>query len=233
MEIPIFLAMTAQELRACSSPPAHIAWMACHFSPYAAGLTDFPDTLPPESVLILDDRIPIAGHDPDLIANQLNAAVERLKCSALLLDLQRENEPQAFCVVAEICRKLNCPVAVSEAYAKGLSCGVFLAPLPPHLPPRQVLSQWQGRELWLDSSCTSVCLTVTENGCEKTVPATLPTQVVHRDEDLCCHYSISVRPEEICFTVFRTKEDLKDLIRQSGVTHAVGLYQELGSFPTT
>lgn len=231
MEIPFFLAMTAEELRGCSSAPERMAWMACHFSPYAAGLTDLPKALPPRSLLILDDCIPIHKHDPQLIVRQLKMALAELNCAALLLDFQREDEPKAASLAKQICSELRCPVAVSEAYAKVLDCPVFLAPLPPHLPPQQLLSPWQGRELWLDAACTSVCLTVTESGCERSLPTTLPTEGLHHDKDLCCHYSITVQPEKICFTLFRTKDDLADLtkaISPLGVTHAVGLFQELG-----
>ena len=71
MAIPLYLAMTAREFRICKTVPANMAWMACHFSPYGTGLSNLPTSLPPGSMIILNDRTPICGHDPELIAAQL------------------------------------------------------------------------------------------------------------------------------------------------------------------
>ena len=95
MAIAPFLAMTAAEICACPVLPPKIAWMACHFSPYGLGLSNLPKTLPPGSLLMVDDITPPHKHDPALIGKQLHSCVEALQCSAVLLDFQRIGSSQA------------------------------------------------------------------------------------------------------------------------------------------
>ena len=80
MVLPLYLAMTAAEISAAPSPTFPCAYMACHFSPYGAGLAGIPDVLPEKAMLILNDRMACAGHSPDLVACQLADAVSRLSC---------------------------------------------------------------------------------------------------------------------------------------------------------
>ena len=121
MDFPGFLAITASEMSVCRALPPRIAYMSCHFSPYGRGLSGVPRTLPPGSVLMLTDRTPIAGHDPALVAAQLEEAARRLDCAALVLDLQRESgEAQP---IVDAVTALSCPVAVTERYAGGRQLG--------------------------------------------------------------------------------------------------------------
>ena len=56
----------------------------------------------------------------------------------------------------------------------------------------------------------------------------------HRDEKLHCHYQIHTDADSARFTLFRTPEDLDELLIEGealGVTRAVGLYQELHGIP--
>ena len=92
MAIRSFLAMTAAEFATAGTLPEYVAWMACHFSPYGTGLTNLPPTLPPGSLLILNDRIPICGHDPERIAGQLLQTAETTQCTGVLLDFQCASE---------------------------------------------------------------------------------------------------------------------------------------------
>ena len=78
------LAMTAAEISYASKLPANPAYMACHFSAYGTGLSNMPTQLPKDSLLILNDRVPVCGHDHDLIPEQLRQLVQSLKCNALL-----------------------------------------------------------------------------------------------------------------------------------------------------
>lgn len=84
-----YLAMTGAEIRSCSQLPEKIAYMACHFSPYGTGLTNLPRELPPGSLLILNDRTPIRGHDPSLVRDTLARLAEQFRCDGVLLDFQR------------------------------------------------------------------------------------------------------------------------------------------------
>ena len=91
MILPCYLAMTAAEFASAPVLPEKLAWMACHFSCYSTGISNLPLTLPKGSMLILNDRTPVSGHDPLRIAQQLQQVVEELEIERVLLDLQRPN----------------------------------------------------------------------------------------------------------------------------------------------
>lgn len=226
MATELFLAMTASEFMQCPSLPPNPAWMACHFSPYGTGLSNLPGELPQGAMVILNDRTPVSGHDPDRIAQQLSG----LGCSRILLDFERQDESQTAAIVERILDTLPCPVGVSEHYARDSAWPIFLPPIPPHISPGDYLAPWQGREVWLEAALNTVCLTVTAEGCQ-ICPADPPEKLPHRDSTLFCHYQTEVSKEQIRFTLHRTPEDLTQLleeVRQYGVTLSVGLYQELG-----
>ena len=133
MVMALYLAMTAAET-AANPPPEHMAYMACHFASYDAGLSNIPTYLPDGALLILNDRIPVWEHDPDLVAQQLANAVTTLNCSGVLLDFQRPDCPRAAAIAAAIQTALSCPVGISEHYARELDCPVFLCAPPPDTP---------------------------------------------------------------------------------------------------
>lgn len=230
MAIVLHLAMTAAEFTACSPLPGHIAWMACHFSPYGTGITNLPKHLPPGSLLILNDRTPVCGHDPALVAQTLDTLVKRLKCGGILLDFQRPGCEQTNRIAAEIA-KLPCPVAVSELYAGALDCPVFLPPVPLHQPLADHLAPWQGREVWLEAALDSLQITVTEKGSEYTpLPWEAEPEIRFTDGCLHCGYTTTIQPGLARFSLHRTRPMLNSLLTEAeklGVTHAVGLYQQL------
>ena len=117
MGISLYLAMTAAEISACDTLPDMLAYMACHFSPYSTGLSNIPGSLPPESVLILNDRTPICGHDPKLITYQLTQALDELQCKGLLLDFQRPGCEESAVLAKQLINEVPCPVGLSAAYA--------------------------------------------------------------------------------------------------------------------
>ena len=228
MVLPLYLAMTAAEIRANADFPPNLSYMACHFSSYGTGLSNCPAHLPEGSMLILNDRTPIHGHDHDLIVEQMTTIVETQKCDSVLLDFQRPDEPELSLLAVKLSETLPCPVGISHWYAKDLDCSVFLPPVMPDTPLSEHLALWQGRDLWLDISTESQEITITEKGASSLI---LPNQVYpdcHTDSALHCHYRIDVG-ENIRFTLFRTEQDLQDLLAeaaQSGISRAVGLYQE-------
>lgn len=224
----LYLAMTAAEFRSCRELPPKIAWMACHFSPYGTGLTNLPQELPPESLLILNDRTPIHGHDSGLIFDTVAAIVDRFHCNGVLLDLQRDSSPEAAAIVAAL-QALPCPVAASAPYAGIGTCPVFLPPVPLLTPPERHFSPWAGRGIWLDVAAEGLCATVTAAGCVCTPHLGMETDFPHQDPELLVHYRLDVNPNAAIFTLQRTKEDLDALLEAAkthGATHAVGLYQE-------
>lgn len=233
MAIVCELAMTAVEFATAGIAVSHPAWMACHFSPYGTGLSNCPTALPKGAMVILNDRTPAHGHDPQLILHQLQTLTEQLNCGRVLLDYQRPDSPENAAVAQLLTKELSCPVGVSELYAKELDCPVFLPPPLLHCPLEDYLSPWTGREIWLEVALEGETATVNSQG---TVFALLPPGEApeggHYDETLCCHYLIDVQENQIRFTLFRNKEDLTTLLKNAeklGVTRAVGLYQELGS----
>lgn len=230
MAITGYLAMTAAEFRNFPAKKQPIAWMACHFSPYGTALSNLPTVLPEGSLLILNDRTPICGHDPELIGCQLALLTEKFSCGGLLLDFQRPDEPETAALVKHLLQHLPCPTAVSHFYSKELDCPVFLPPVPIDAPVEEYLTPWAGRDIWLDVSLDGCALELTESGCTQKSLSD-PIEGGHADEALCCHYQIEITPTSAVFRLHRTESDLTQLLRRAeplGVTHAVGLYQELG-----
>ena len=231
MALPLYLALTAAEFQKCSSLPEHVAWMACHYSPYGLGLSNLPRELPQSAMLILNDRTPPHNHNPDLIARQLNELVDTFQCGSILLDFQHPDLTENAAVVKAVTTALSCPIGVSELYARDLPCAVLLPPIPPHVPLEEYLSPWQGREIWLEAAPGGEVITVTDQGSSVSPlsSAELPEAALE-DPALHCHYHIRTFDDRIDFTLWRTKDDLAALLQQAealGVTHAVGLWQEL------
>lgn len=231
MAMEPILAMTAAEMRNISAFPPGIAWMACHFSPYGLGLSNLPQSLPPDSLLIVDDVTPPCRHDAAFIAEQVSLCVESLKCCGVLLDFQRSGYEETLVIAKQLITALPCSVAVSECYGKELDCPVFLPPVPPSVPLKAYLLPWKGREIWLEISTDGEILTLTEAGSTVTpLPCPDPEQEGFVEETLHCHYTMETNEKAARFTLWRTKDDLCALLEETeelGVKHAIGLFQEL------
>ncbi len=231
MAIKGYLAVTAAEFGNFSPMGADIAWMACHFSPYGTTLSNCPGKLPEGAMVILNDRTPICGHDPQGILEQLTALVENRKYSRILLDFQRSGAEETAALVRVLQKELPCPTAVSDLYAGDDDSPVFLPPVPLDVTPEDYLAPWQGREIWLEAALEGQELELTEKGINR-FPLTDPPEDGHWEEALCCHYQIHVG-NTAKFRLFRTADDLRALLHRAealGATTAVGLYQELGDF---
>lgn len=231
MALPLYLAMTAAEFAGCASMPEHPAWMACHFSPYAAGLSNCPKMLPEGSMLILNDRTPICRHDPEVICRQLLELAQACSPQALLLDLQRPG----YAVSAALAKKLSegfpCPVGVAEAYAGDLSCPVFLPPCPVDMALEDHIAPWDGREIWLDIAPQSISITLTEAGAQEAEEVRPQDAYPHFYEKFCCHYAIEPAEDSVTFHLTRNMDSIAKLLKIAedlGITRATGLYQELG-----
>lgn len=233
MAIAPFLAMTAAEMRTVSSLPSQIAWMACHFSPYGLGLSNLPKVLPSGSLLIVDDITPPHGHDPVLIARQLSMCAETLQCSGILLDFQRPDSPETQSLAEYLAAALSCPTAVSKKYAGEFECSVFLPPLPPSVTLEAYLQPWKGRDIWLELGMDGEYITLTEKGAESIVLPYPDCKLAgFSDKALHSHYYIETKETSAGFTLWRTKNDMRDLLEEAeslGVTGAVGLYQEIAN----
>ena len=229
MGIPLYLAQTAAEFRGCGSLPDRVGWMACHFSPYGTGLSNLPETLPPGSLIIVNDRTPIHGHDPQEAARQLLELMDRLQPMGFLLDFQRPGCEATAVLARQLVQALPCPVCVSELYAKGSDCPVFLPPVPPDREIREYLRPWQDREIWLEAALGGITMTLTEKGCT-CAPLEDHPDTGRQEDGLLCHYTIEADEAAAKFRLWRSREDLSALLTEAeklGVKNAVGLWQEL------
>ena len=232
MGLPLYLAMTAEEI-AVWPPPRRLAYMACHFAPYGSGLYDLPTSLPPDSMLMVDDRVPVWQHDPGEVTRQLKDAVTRLRCSRVLLDFQQPNSPQAAKIARAVVEGLSCPVGVSQTYARELECPVFVCAPKANKPLSSCLVPWEGRKIWLEAAVETRTVTVTKEGAQAEDGPLIPMESpIQKDERLCCSYHIDVTQDQVRFTVSRTREDVARLLaagEEAGAELAVGLYQQLGT----
>ncbi len=228
MAIPLYLAMTPEEYAGEASPPRPLAWMACQLS--SDGVTQLPDTLPPGSLMTLNDRVlPEHCHMPGVL-NALSAWLEKGCYAGLLLDFQRKNNPVCR-KLAQALVRLPCRVILTAEYAQGFSCPVLVPPAAPHVPLAEHLTPYRGRELWLEIALDAVQIRVTREGTEYGPGGRDSISLPHRDSLLCCHYRTAAMPDRAEFTLCRTRGDIPDLLalaEKLGVTAAVGLYQELG-----
>lgn len=223
-----YLAMTAAEMQNCSAFPEKVAWMACHFSSSNSGLENLPAALPGGALILLDDSIPVADHDPETVAKQLYGAVQAHKADGILLDFQRPDVERARLIVEQVAL-LPCPVAATPEYAKGINCAVFLPPVPPNVLLEQHLRAAHGKEIWLEIAPGANRLTLTEQGCSM-CDDTAPKPDGFYSSELFCHYHTQVVDNAAIFTLWRNKEDLNNLqqkARSLGVQRTVGLWQEL------
>jgi len=227
-----FLAKCPAEFREKLDMTCASAWMACHFSLADRGITNLPEALPPGSLLILDDQIPIHGHDCDRIRSQLAEAVESYSCPAVLLDFERLDALETAALVDVLEDALPCPVIVPAAYGKGRNCPVFLPPVPPDTFLSEYLAPWEGRSIYLEAALGGEVLTLTEKGASRS-PLGLPDVPAEgfADSALHCHYTVRIQENTARFSLWRTPEDLQALLDAAealGVA-TVGLYQELSA----
>lgn len=231
MAIVGFLAATPAELGKWAEREARPAWMACHFSPYGRGLSNLPEVLPEGSLLLLDDRNPIQGHDRQLVCRQLTDCASNLRCAGVLLDFQRPGNAEAESLASFLEENLPCTLGVSSLYGKHKKCAVCLPPPPCHVLLKDHLAPWQGREIWLELAGEGETAYLTKNGA-KFAPLCSPnSKVSFREPVLHCRYTISIEKTQVRFTLWRTREELESLAREAetlGVTKTLGLWQELG-----
>ena len=223
-----YLAMTAAEFMACSNLPPKLGWMACHFSPYGRGLSNIPKTLPPGSMLILNDRIEPQGIDPEIVAKQLAQAAESLECGCVLLDLERPGNDLTKAVARAVCSILPRPVAVSAPYADDLSCAVFLPPPTLREDPAAYFAPWDDREIWLESYDQWETVTVMQEEVELDflIPSTRPS-LPHFDAKLNCRYGMEVLEDRAVFTLHRGIDQWQDSTYP--ITNLIALWQDYGS----
>ena len=233
MGITGYTAMTAAEFQNATQLPNRLAFMACHFSCYGTGLSNLPQQLPENTMIIVNDRTPVRGHDPAVIAGQLKALYEDLQPSCFLLDFQRPDNPETSAIAEKLVKAIPCPVGVSSLYAKDLDCPVFLPPPEIDVPLKSHLAPWAGREIWLETAEDHQVATVTETGCSFSSAEPEETKDGYLfDGQVFCHYRAEYGPKAATVHLHRGKAALHTLLESAealGVTLAVGLYQQLGA----
>ena len=227
-----YLAQTAGELWGNVPTEEKLAYMACHFSLYTTGLSNIPSALPPGSMLILNDQIPICGHDPYRVKDQLAQAIKSLNCDSLLLDFQRPGSEETAALCRLLSAEFPCPLGISHHYAEDLACPVFLPPPPLDLPLAEYIKPWDGRQIWLEAALDAAEFTVTPDGCQvSSFPYAHAQEETFIEETLHCRYRCQVDSERIHFFLYRTADQLDALLKEAdslGIERSIGLYQQLG-----
>ena len=226
-----YLAQTAGELHGNIHTAEKTAYMACHFSLYTTGLSNVPEALPTGSMLILNDQIPICGHDPHRISGQLQETAERFSCDSLLLDFQRPGNKETAQLCHLLSAEMDCPLGISHHYANDLDCAVFLPPPPLDMPLTEHLKPWNNRKIWLEAALEAAEFTITADGC-KVVPLPYEHHLEETfiEEILHCRYRCEVDSEKIRFWLYRTIDQLEALLEEAstlGIEKSIGLYQQL------
>ena len=226
MALQPYMAITSTEFYSLSRIPPRPAWMACHFSGHSSGLSNMPDTFPSNSIIMLDDSIPIQGHDPQRISNELAQLYSRIKPDGFLLDFQRTAYAEAAQLAKHLCLTLPFPVAVSHLYAADLDCPVFLPPPPLHMPLKEYLKAWAGRKIWMEIAPESQIMTVTAEGCQISpgMNADLIEPAFYH-ENLFCRYHTQVLKDSVIFPLQRGWQEWESLCKQAetfGISVCVG-----------
>ncbi len=233
MDFHCYIAMTAAEFHSVKTHPAYPAWMACHFSCYGTGLSNLPTELPEGAMVILNDRTPPAGHDPEYIARQLCALKEEVNFSCILLDFQRQGCEESACIAKHIFQALDCPVAVSEGYAHCTDGPVFVGMPKPNRGITDGITPWKGREIWLEAALETQIARITREGCTLTaMPFSGVPENAETEPELRCRYRAEAFADHALVTLYRDIPQLELLLqdaRDMGVAKAIGLYQQLGA----
>lgn len=230
MATALYLAMKKEEFVPMMSPSVKSGWLDCCFSPLNSGLEQLPSSLPPNSLLILTDRLPFQTHDSELIVQHLSRTVTDLDCAAVLLDFEQPSVPELLSLATYLSSTLPCPVVVSDLYAKDMDCPVFLPPCPHHIPLAEYIRPWTDREIWLDLARDAETITITTSGsAAKPTPWYDSSPLEHADHKLHCHYCIRIASDCVNFLLRRTNDDMNAILREAerlGIRNCVALYQE-------
>ena len=230
MGLPHYLATTPEEFANLPSLPEHIAWMSCRFSTETAGLTQLPRQLPAGSILVLEDSIPPSGHDPVVILRDAEPYLRDLR--GILLDFQKPDNPETAAIAKALATALPCPVGVSQLYASGLDCAIFLPPAPLHIPSEEYLAPYPNRDIWLEAALCQEEIIVTEAGTEfRSISSAPELSGSFYDHTLHCNYRTQLSGNAVTFTLFDTRTSLQEKLAHAqslGVKLTIGLWQELG-----
>lgn len=229
MSLPIYLARSRHDM---PEDAIAVCYIGCHLSETGTGICRLPHSLPPGSLFTVDDRILPHGHDMALVYRQLSDAVSRFSPAGIILDFEAPFSAELMELAATL-SALPCPVAVSPAYSSGLSCPVFLPPIPPDESAKSFLAPWKGRELWLEAEAESVLLTLDKSGCEVCPTQNAPCEPSLADRACRCHYRTDISDVKATVHIGRTYTDTAAVLDDAaalGVTRAITVSDALFYF---
>ena len=234
----LYFALTAGELAAWEGENA--AWMACRFASGSDGLSNLPDKLPPNSLLILNDQTPAQQHNPARIQKELQETLEKFGCPGLLLAFERKPTESSEAIAkaaAKAAEDLGIFCAVPESY---LDCGKDAALFLPMPAPLSEPDFPHSRPLVLELAPRGLCLQITEKGAkEETVSYWELSQegkshTLFRDKTEKYDYFCKLQPGLASYSILETAESLQafweNVCKLPNVLGGVGLYQELAPF---
>lgn len=227
MKIPLYLAVTSDEISKKVNLPTNTAWMSIRFDQAGDGLFNFPPAPFDKGILILDDYHPYSQHSCEKICHQLKNYMDENNYTGLLLDFQRPRDENLYNLARMLERELSCKVAMPPNYSNGDSI-VFLPPPSPVVSPADYLTPWKGREIWLDLTTQAYALCFTADGISERAN---PNDVFpFYDKSLCTHYHVKTVAENITFSFRRTREDCMSMLDEAeayNVRAAFSLYHEM------
>lgn len=227
MKIPLYLAVTSDEISKNVNLPTNTAWMSIRFDQAGDGLFNFPPAPFDKGILILDDYHPYSQHSCEKICHQLKNYMGENNYTGLLLDFQRPRDENLYNLARMLESELSCKVAMPPNYCNDESI-VFLPPPAPAVSPEDYLKPWTGHEIWLDLTTQAYAMHFTIHGiseCEAQQDA-----FPFYDKDLCTHYHVKADTEGITFSFQRTREDCMSMLEEMEAFHvraAFSLYREM------
>ena len=224
--------MMDTEMQDIPSLPPRIARMGCTFDPDGPGLSDIPTAFFQHGMLIVDDRHPIRGHDPNLVAGVLADAADRLGIDCILLDFERPPTAASQAIAARLAKALPCPVGMPPDYGASLDCALFLPPCPLHVPMEAYLKPWQHREVWMEARILRQTITVTQQGTVYGIPAPGDNLTGgHFDNLLRCQCVTEIADDKVVFTLYDTPESLRKKWNHPNISRVIGLFQDWDGIP--
>lgn len=219
MSIPLFLAMTATDFSFTRKKPEQLAWMSVHFSQSNGCLSNLPPSLPPGSLIILDDQIPWNDHDLERICQCLTRLLVRDRSYGLLLDFEREPCQETLTLakaLTQCCLGIGCRIAMPRSYlTEGAAC--FCPPIPCNESWSE--KDFSGGPVWLDVTPTAVLAEISSKGVriDPADPHELngwaKNNSVFRDPTLGCFYHSYREGECVRVSLFDTPQTVWDKLQ--------------------
>lgn len=227
MKIPLYLAITPEDINKAANLPSKIAWMSVRFDKSRDELTNLPAENFDSCILVLDDCEPYIRYNNDKICQQLKEHIQKKNYDGLLLDFQRPRDGHLYSLARQLEKELPIKVAVTPHYSTEQSI-VFLPPLPPAMSIEHYLAAWSTHEIWLDMTTQITSLCITEEGIRECAEEN--KEFPFYSKELCTHYAMNANTEKITFSFLRTPEDcmaLLDAAEAYNVRSAFSLFYEM------